>query len=159
MVSIFVPSSKLISYKLILKDPALLHSLETGIVTINSYVMPVCDIVKLLGLQIHSNLSYASHINYVISRINHVKSMLTRLTHLFDRYMRQYLVSALIRVTNSYGFVYASASSTCLDRLDVAHNDLMRVFLGIRRSPYSGIADLHKVTTSENASWTTSCKM
>ena len=93
-----------------------------------------------------SNLSYASHVNYVISRIQQVKVMLSRLTYLFDHYERLYLVKALILpIINLYDFIYSSAASSCLRRLDVAYNDLMRVILGIRRSVHMRIDDLHKL--------------
>jgi hypothetical protein len=103
--------------------------------------------VKLLGLRIDSDLSYASHVNYVISRIKQTKVMLIRLAYLFDRYTRQYLVKSLtLPIINLYDFIYASATSSCLHRLDVAYNDLMRVILGVRRSAHIRVDDLHKLT-------------
>jgi hypothetical protein len=61
--------------------------------------------------------------------------------------MRLYLVKALVLpVINLYDFIYASASLSCLRRLDVAYNDLMRAILGIRRSVHMRIEDMHTVT-------------
>jgi hypothetical protein len=128
------------------------RQLISGIV-IDSHMIASSDNVKVLGLRIDSNLSYASHINYVISRIKQLKVMLTRLVYLFDRYNRQYLVKALILpIINLYDFIYSSASSTCLHRLDVIYNDLMRVIVDIRRSVHFRIADLHRLTTLDKLS-------
>ena len=122
-------------------------------ITVDSHILRACDCVKLLGLRIDGNLSYVSHINYVVSRTKQVRVMLTRLAHLFDRYTRQYLVKTLILpVINLYDFIYASASSSCLHRLDVAYNDLMRVILGIRRSVHFRVDDLYKLTSFDRLS-------
>lgn len=81
--------------------------------TVDSHTIPACDSVKLLGLRIDANLSYATHINYVISRVKQTRVMLIRLAHLFDRCNRQYLVKSLILpIINMYDFIYASAPST-----------------------------------------------
>ena len=122
-------------------------------VTIDTHIIPACDSVKLLGLRIDGNMSYATHVNYVISRIKQAKVMLARLAHIFDRHTRLHLVKALIfPVINLYDFIYASASASCLHRLDVAYNDLMRVILGVRRSVHFRIADLHKLTAFDKLS-------
>jgi hypothetical protein len=79
--------------------------------------------------------------------------MLFRLSYLFDRYMRQCLVKALVLpVINLYDLIYASASSYRLRQLDVAYNNLMRVILGIRRSDHFRIADMHNLTTLDRLS-------
>jgi hypothetical protein len=120
-------------------------------ITVASHVMRACNSVKLLGLRIDSNLSYSTHVNYVISRIKQVRVMLVKLSHVFDFHIRQYLVKALVfPIVNLYDFIYASASSSCLRRLDVSYNDLMRAILGIRRSIHFTIADLHKCTALDN---------
>jgi hypothetical protein len=116
-------------------------------IAVGGHKIHTSDCVKLLGFQIDANLSYSSHINYVISRMKRVGVILVRFTHLFDRYMRQYLVKALILpVINLYSFIYASANSACLRRLDVAYNDLMRAILGVRRSVHFTVASLHSAT-------------
>ena len=54
--------------------------------------------------------------------------MLSRLSYLFDRSMRNYIARTLIfPIIIMYDFIYASASSAILHRLDVAYNDLMRI--------------------------------
>jgi hypothetical protein len=65
-------------------------------IEIDSHKVLIGDCVTLLGLRIDSNLSYVSHVNYVISRIKQIRVMLSRLAHLFDFHIRQYLVKALI---------------------------------------------------------------
>ena len=126
--------------------------LVTGI-NVDCNFIPSCSNVRLLGLRIDNDLSYTSHINYVISRIKQAKIMLIRLSHLFDRYTRQYLVKGLILpVINLYDFIYVSGSSTCLRQLDVAYNDLMRAILGIRRSAHFRVDDLHKLTNLDKLS-------
>jgi hypothetical protein len=79
--------------------------------------------------------------------------MLARLSHVFDSYIREYVVKALVLpVINLYDFIYAAASSSCLRRLDVAYNDLMRVILGVKRSSHIRIADLHRLTKLDKLS-------
>ena len=122
-------------------------------ITVDSHTVTASNSVKLLGLRIDSNLTYISHANYVISRIKQVRVMLTRLSHLLDRYTREYLVKVLILpVINLYDFIYAAASFSCLHRLDVAYNDLMRAVVGIRRSVHFRIADLHRLTNLDKLS-------
>jgi hypothetical protein len=122
-------------------------------VTVHSHKVAACECVTLLGLRIDTNLSYASHVNYVISRVKQTRVMLWRLAHLFDFHTRQYLVKALILpIINLYDFIYASASVACLHRLDVAYNDLMRAVLGIRRSVHFHIIDLHRLTKLDKLS-------
>ena len=117
-------------------------------ISIDSSIVPVSDNVKLLGLRIDSNLSYISQVNYVISRIKQVKVMLYRLGYIFDRNYRLDIVKALILpIINLYDFIYASASSSSLHRLNVAYNDLMRAILGIKRSVHFRVEELHNLTT------------
>jgi hypothetical protein len=61
------------------------RSVVSGI-TVDTHRIEACNKVKLLGLRIDNNLLYASHINYVISRMKQIRAMLFRLRHLFDRY-------------------------------------------------------------------------
>ena len=122
-------------------------------ITVDTHVMPVCSTIKLLGLRIDSNMSYTTHINYVISRIKYVRVMLARLSHLFDFRTRQYLVKALVfPIINLYDFIYAAAAPACLQRLDVAYNDLMRVILSVRRSQHVSVVNLHNLTTFDKLS-------
>ena len=122
-------------------------------VTVGAHTRSACDSVSLLGLRIDNNLSYTSHVNYVISRINQVKVMLIRLSHLFDRYTRLYLVKALLLpIINLYDFIYDSAKLTNLHALDVAYNNIIRVILGIRKSAHFRVADLHTLTNQDKLS-------
>jgi hypothetical protein len=94
------------------------HLIRVQRVTVCTHTMSACESVCPLGLKIDSNLSYASHVNYVISSINQVKAMLIRLAHLFDRYTRVYSVKALLLpITNLYAFVYDPATVTNLHAL------------------------------------------
>ena len=127
------------------------HLIHT--INIDGHTIKAGDSVKLLGLRIDSNLCYTSHINYVISRVKQITIMLIRLAHLFSRSIRQDIVKALVLpVINLYDFIYASASTSYLHRLDIAYNDLMRVILGIRRSVHFRVADLHKATSLDRLS-------
>jgi hypothetical protein len=84
-------------------------------ITVDTHIVPSSNSVTLLRLRIDSNLSYVSHVNYVISRVRQVNVMLTRLFYMFDCYTRQYLVKSLaLPIVNLYDFIYASASVSSL---------------------------------------------
>jgi hypothetical protein len=103
-----------------------------------------------LGLRLDDRLTWSSHICYVMSRIRHVRLILSRFGYMFDRTLRVYLCKTLIfPVVNLYDIIYGAANSKYLSQLNVAYNDLMRTVLGLRRREHVKISDMHKLTGFE----------
>lgn len=108
------------------------------------------DNVNMLGLRIDSNLQWASHINYVVSRIKHFRIMLFRLRYLFDVPMRIYLAKTFVfPIINLYDFIYGAANGKQLRHLNTAYNDLMRSVLGVRKSYHLRVLDMYELTGFE----------
>jgi hypothetical protein len=96
-----------------------------------------------LGLRLGANLHWASHVNYIISRIRHVRLIRARFAFLFDRSMRIYLrKSLLFPVIGLYDFIYDVGRGDHLARLSVPYNNLMRTVLGVGRSVHVRVSDV-----------------
>jgi hypothetical protein len=123
------------------RQRALVDSLKIG-----DNVVPRSCRAVYLGLRLDANLQWTYHINYVISRIRHVRLILSRFSGMFDRSMRIYLSKVLIfPVISLYDFIYGATSTKYLVRLNTAYNQLMRTVLGIRRSEHVRIDDMYKM--------------
>jgi hypothetical protein len=104
-------------------------------------------VVKYLGLRVDDNLSWSTHINYVISRMRLLMLAFNRLRFAFSREIRLHLTKTLIMpVIDLYDFIYGVADNSNLHHLEVAFNDLMRSIVGVRRSARMRISDLLHLT-------------
>jgi hypothetical protein len=117
---------------------------------IGSQVLLRCDEVKYLGLRIDSRLRWNCHIQYVISRIRLFTCTLFRLKCALSISLKIFLAKTLILpIIDLHSFVYGTATSADLHRLDVAYNDLIRCILGKRRSERIHVSDLYRLTNME----------
>jgi hypothetical protein len=106
------------------------------------------DEVTYLGLRIDSQLDWHVHINYIIFRIRQFRYTLNRLRCSSNPNLRAYLAKVFILpVIDLYDFIYCTASSGNLQRLNVAYNDLMRTIIGASRSEHISIVDLCRRST------------
>jgi hypothetical protein len=106
--------------------------------------------VVYLGLRIDCKLTWCAHINYIISRIKQFRYMVTRLRCAFDPTLRAYLAKVFILpIIDLYSVIYASSTASCLRRLDVVYNDLMRTITGVHRSDRINIDRLYQMSSLE----------
>jgi hypothetical protein len=122
----------------------------TNVLKVGNQIIPRSDNTVYLGLRLDGRLTWTYHINYVVSRIRHIRIILSRFSYMFDRRLRIYLCKALIfPVISMYDFVYSVAPSKYLTHLNTAYNQLMRTVLGFRQSERIRINDMYTLSGFE----------
>lgn len=92
------------------------------------------EVVKNLGMQIDSMLSWHKHIDFTVSRVYQGLKNLWRHAKYTPRQLRERLVKALLVPIITYGdSVYCNFDSACRRKLNVAFNACTRYIFGLQR--------------------------
>lgn len=97
----------------------------------DSTILQKVDAIKYLGVWLDSELSFKSHINHVLRKVNMGINTLYRSRSCFSYSVRKKLVSQLILPFFDYcDVVYQTAAKSDLESLNTAYNRICRFVLG-----------------------------
>lgn len=106
-------------------------------ITLNNVSIPFCDSAKMLGFFIDSKLSWEVHINIVIQRINMALRSLYSSNLYLNLNIKFKIAHALIMPIMNYGIeVFSGCSSTLINKLKVAFNNVVRFVFSLKRSEH-----------------------
>lgn len=89
---------------------------------------------KFLGIIIHQNLNWSSHIQHATSKIQKTKYIFYKLRYLFSLKTLRIVYFSLVHSHISFGLpIYGATYTTTLNQLQTAQNSIIRIMLFAKR--------------------------